>query len=68
MLCATLETKCRLCCAAFVELICLEGNGVAYKDGESRSSEDGNAWCPQCLQRMNETCDVLCAEVPFDSE
>ena len=68
MECTILETKCRLCGTPFDEVLCLDGKGSAWVELLGPSPEDGNPWCPRCLQRMNEICNRLCAEIPLFTE
>jgi hypothetical protein len=68
MNCAILNTRCRLCGVLFEEPLCVDARGSAWKHTTSPSPEDGNAWCPVCMSRINEACETLCVGVGLGSE
>jgi len=63
MQCLTTKTQCRLCGAQFQEPLCLEENGVTWRVEGPPSPENGSPWCSVCLERINRTCAVLCADL-----
>ena len=63
MRCLTVQTKCQLCGGPFEEGICVEDRGRAWRPPEGHPLEDGAAWCSACMERINEACEALCAEV-----
>lgn len=68
MLCVIAVTKCRLCGKPFDENICTEDWNSFWKDSERHPLEDATPWCQQCLERMNEVCDAICADIAIGIE
>jgi hypothetical protein len=68
MWCCTVKTRCRLCGVLFNEYVCSDETGRAWKESAGHPLEDGSAWCPQCMEGLNRTCDTLCAGIDLGAQ
>ncbi|MEM4345154.1 MAG: hypothetical protein QXS40_05485 [Candidatus Nitrosocaldus sp.] len=59
---AVLPTRCRLCGKMFGEKVYVTGDTVIFARRYWHPIEDANAWCDECLERLNKTAEALVGE------